>query len=466
MTEVRAPQATYRGLGTESGLAFLGIPYAAAPLGPLRFRPPQGLAPGGIVEATRPGAAPPQIPGQHADWMPERSPESTGEDCLNLNLWTPAADGGRRPVIVHVFGGGFQGGSGNGGPIDEAGFAAGNDVVLVRPNLRTGALGFLHLAEAFPDLAASNRGMLDLIAALGWVRENIAEFGGDPGNVTLTGLSSGAFTVAALYATEAPGRLFHRAWMMSGSASRIVAPETAAAIAADLLARTGVAAGDIAALESLPVERLLKAQAAVLATDLGERNAPGGRTLGIVLDGTTLARHPLEAIAEGSGRPAPMVLGYTSHEARAWYSAGIMGKADEARLRRTIACFAPERAEAELAALKAATGETDPTALEEAFLSARIYRDPAVRTAAAQRAAGATAWLYEFAHLPPEPHRSLGASHGFDEPFVFGLRAPERVPFAAGDPGAGALAQAMESSLVAFARTGAPGWQGDPEVFA
>lgn len=457
MTEVRAPLATYRGIGTGKGIAFLGMPYARPPVGPLRFLPPHPLEPGATVDATRPGAAPPQADTPRPDWMPARTPQSYSEDCLNLNLWTPAADDALRPVFVHVFGGGFQGGAATGGHIDGAAFASAGNVVLVRPNMRTGALGFLHLAEAFPGLPAANRGLLDLIAALQWVRDNVRAFGGDPGNVTLVGLSSGAFTTAALFATSATS-LFHKAWMMSGSASRIVAPDTAAAIAADFLGRAGIAPGDLAALQSLSADRIVSLQNQVLATDLGERNAPGGRTLGIVLDGTSLPRHPLDAIAEGAARDIPMVLGHTAEEARMWYAAGIMGQADEARLRTTIARFRRD-ADAVLAELRNEFPQAGPSQLEETFLSRTIYRDPAHRTAQAQRQAGGRAWCYEFAWRPSGRFQSLGASHGFDEPFVFGLHAPEAFPPASADPHAVALARRMEANLLSLATTGDPGWQ-------
>lgn len=458
MTVVRASLATYRGIGTARGLAFLGIPYARPPVGPLRFLPPHPLPPGATVDATRPEAAPPQAETPRPDWMPARTAQRYSEDCLNLNLWTPAADDALRPVIVHVFGGGFQGGTATGGHIDEGAFTSAGDVVLVRPNMRTGALGFLHLAEAFPGIAATNRGLLDLIAALEWVKDNVRAFGGDPGNITLVGLSSGAFTTAALFATPATG-LFHKAWMMSGSASRIVAPETAAAIAADVLDRAGIAPGDLAALQSLPADRIVGLQTQVLATDLGERNAPGGRTLGIVLDGTSLPRHPLDAIAAGAARNIPMVLGYTAEEARMWYAAGIMGQADEARLRTTVARFRPD-ADAALTELRREFPQASPSQLEETFLSRTVYRDPALRTAQAQRQAGGRAWCYEFAWRPSGRFRPLGASHGFDEPFVFGLHAPDAFPPAAADPNAAALTRQLESALFALASTGDPGWAG------
>ena len=164
--DVRSGQATYRGLRDVRGERFLGVRYAEPPLGELRFKPPVPLENSGLVDALRYRSAPPQAVRRAPAWAPQGDGFETGEDCLNLNLYTPVADDARRPVIVHAFGGGFQSGAAQGGFLDEAGFARDNDVVLVRPNMRVGALGFLHLADAFgPEYAAANRGMLDFIAA-------------------------------------------------------------------------------------------------------------------------------------------------------------------------------------------------------------------------------------------------------------------------------------------------------------
>ncbi|HWV21996.1 MAG TPA: carboxylesterase family protein, partial [Devosia sp.] len=286
--EVASREAIYRGTRNEQGDRFAGIRYAEPPVGSLRFKPPVPHENRGMVDAGRYGLAPPQTVRPMPAWAPRGEGFETGEDCLNLNIFTPAADGKRRPVIVHAFGGGFQGGAAHGTFHDEAGFARRGDVVLVRPNMRVGALGFLHLGAAFgPDYAAANRGMLDFIAALGWVRDNIAAFGGDPDNVTLVGMSSGSFTISALFGVDGIAHLYRRAWLMSGPASRIIARDTAAALAQDFLARAGVETGDRAALERLPVETILAAQEKVLAVHLGERNAPGGRTFGIVFDGAS-----------------------------------------------------------------------------------------------------------------------------------------------------------------------------------
>lgn len=458
--EVTSREAVYRGRRTPSGDQFLGIRYACPPLEQLRFQAPEALENRGTIDAVHHGLAAAQIQRPSPAWAPRSQGFETGEDCLNLNIYTPAADGGGRPVIVHAFGGGFQTGSAHGTYHDDAGFSQRGDVVLVRPNMRTGALGFLHLAEAMGDqFAAANRGLLDFVMALQWVHDNISAFGGDPDNVTLVGLSSGAFTISALFGMDDVAHLFHHVWLMSGPASRIIALQTAAGMAEDFLHKIGIRKGDAAALQEIPLDMVLTAQDQIVATHLGERNAPGGRTLGIVLDEVSLVRHPLNGLETGHFVHHPSVLGWTRDEARLWYTFGIMPEVeDRATLVQSIARFHPHDAEDELTALETEQPGKSFTDYEEIYLSRAIYRDPALRTAATHAKAGGTAYAYEFAYIPSFEGRRLGASHGSDEPFVFGNVEPGRVPTIGDDPHAGELAAQMNQALYQFARTGTVPW--------
>ncbi|ODT76918.1 MAG: hypothetical protein ABS76_29580 [Pelagibacterium sp. SCN 64-44] len=452
--DVESREATYRGVRDERGYRFVGIRYAEAPVGALRFKAPVPHENRGLVDATHFGHAPPQNVRRMPAWAPQGDGFETGEDCLNLNVFTPAADGKRRPVIVHAFGGGFQGGAAHGTFHDEAGFARDGDVVLVRPNMRVGALGFLHLAEAFGrDFAAANRGMLDFIAALRWVHDNIPAFGGDPENVTLVGMSSGAFTIAALFGVDGIAGLYRRVWLMSGPASRIIAAETAAALAADFLARVGVEPGDRKALEELPVDVILAVQEKVLAVHLGERNAPGGRTFGIVLDGASLQRHPLDGLATGRFADHEIVVGWTRDEARMWYAFGMMPEVkSREELIGSIARFRPDNAAAILATLEGEWPGLSLTQYEEVFLSRAIYRDPALKTLATHAAAGGSGYGYQFDWVPAFEGGRLGAAHGFDEPFVF--NSLSHAPLAQDDPKSNLLAKEMSEALLRFAKEG------------
>lgn len=454
--DVASRDAVYRGIRDERGDRFLGIRYAEPPIGTQRFKAPVPHENRGLVDAMCYGFAPPQTVRPLPAWAPRGDGFETGEDCLNLNIFTPAADGKLRPVIVHAFGGGFQGGAAHGTFHDDAGFTQHGDVVLVRPNMRVGALGFLHLGDAFgPDFAETNRGMLDFIAALHWVRDNITAFGGDPDNVTLVGMSSGSFTIAALFGVDGVAGLYRRVWLMSGPASRIIARETAAALAEDFLALVGLVAGDRAGLEALPVETVLSAQERVLAVHLGERNAPGGRTLGIVLDDASLQRHPLDGLAAGGFADHQIVAGWARDEARMWYAFGMMPEvASREVLLASIARFHPDDAEARLDALEAGFPGLNYTRYEEIFLSRAIYRDPALRTIAMHEQYGGRGYAYQFAWVPKFEDSRLGAAHGFDEPFVF--NSLQKVPLASGDPHAFELAGEMSSAFVRFAMGSQP----------
>lgn len=456
--EVRSREARYLGLRTSTGERFTGIRYAAPPVGPLRFKPPSPVENSGLVGATHFGLAPPQVKRPMPSWAPKGDGFETGEDCLNLNIYTPRSDDRRRPVIVHAFGGGFQTGAAHGTFHRDEAFARDGDVVLVRPNMRVGALGFLSLAKTFgPEYASANRGMLDFIAALRWVHDNIATFGGDPDNVTLAGMSSGSFTIASLFGVDGIGHLYRRVWLMSGPASRIISSETASALTEDFLERAGVAKGDVAGLHSLPVETILDVQDKVLATHLGERNAPGGRTFGIVLDGASLQRHPLDGLRSRRFREHGIVTGWTREEARMWYAFGMMPEVTSRNaLLASIGGFRPHDAEAALAALEAEHPGLGFTRYEELFLSRAIYRDPALETLGAHATAGGTGHGYQFEWVPAFENGRLGAAHGFDEPFVFG--SLDNVPLASGDTEAHALAAVMQAAIYRFARDGSVDW--------
>jgi len=268
-----------RGLKEGSVNVWRGLPYAQAPVGEGRFRAPQPPQPWTEVrEVSAFGAVAPQLsvglesrfnvrPG--AAQLPAQS-----EDCLFLNVWAPAAPG-NYPVMVWVHGGSFVTGSGSMPLYDGARFAAQGEVVVVTLNYRLGALGFLHLADLGPGFD-NNLGLLDQVAALRWVQQNIAAFGGDPGRVTIFGESAGAMSIAALLGMPAAEGLFQAAILQSG-AVRAQPPERAKAVVQGMLRELGIS--DPAALRTLPVEALLQAAQRLLRTFQPLGN-PGGRHLG------------------------------------------------------------------------------------------------------------------------------------------------------------------------------------------
>ncbi|MCP3469011.1 carboxylesterase family protein [Bradyrhizobium sp. CCGUVB1N3] len=455
------PFGTLVGRQTRDGYSFLGIPYAEPPIGPLRFcKPIARRRTTATVDATEPRPAPLQAVGPTLGLFGDTSPKSVSEDCLYLNVWTPAPDVARRPVLVHLFGGGFQRGSATEGVEDAAALSNKSDCVIVRVGFRVGVLGFLHLGDVWGEpYGAGNVGLLDVVAALEWVAENISALGGDPDNVTIFGISSGAFMATALFAIPAARSLFQRAFLQSGSASRVFDRTSATDRAREFLAAAGVAIGDRRALEALPPDRILDAEAKILASDLGARNAPGGRALGIVEDGTTLVEHPLEVFRRGICRDKPIVLGSTRDESRMWFSLGVMAIPERREaLAAEMDRFFQGKGDAIFASYRARAPGADLAQLREQFLTDVVYRLPAVRTALAHAHSGGAAYLFRFDWAPAGELSSFGAAHGFDEPFVWGVEPSDKLPLMAGSHNAAMVARQMSDALVAFARNGAPGW--------
>jgi para-nitrobenzyl esterase len=486
---VDTPAGRLRGISLPNGGAlFAGIPFAAPPTGPLRLRPPRPPRPWrGVRDATRFRAAPPQtMPALMSGTRATQSPPAPGsgtstterpsapgsgqraagappppasspflvgdwdEDCLYLNVWTPDP-AGRRPVLVWIFGGGFDAGSAAPPFTDGAALSRLTGAVVVAANYRVGALGYLHLAGiGGPDWAGcSNLGLQDQAAALRWVRENIAAFGGDPGNVTVGGESAGAFSIGSLLAASAAAGTFHRAILSSGSADRIFDADTGTAIAAGLLAALGLETVD--ALLDAPVEKILAAQTAVVDADIGRRNLPNGRSWGVVLDGAVLPRHPLQAVSDGAAAGTGLLVGANREEVRLFQvmQGAAFTPADEGALldeMRRAGVRSPERL---LAGYRQRGPGADLAGLRSMFLTDAIYRRPASALAAAQAAAGGTAHAYLFS--APAMGPGLGACHGADLMLLF-----DRV-----DPGNGELVAVRDDLVGAWARfaaTGDPGW--------
>src|SRR5881227_538669 len=259
MTIVETTSGTVRGREKNGIQDFRGIPYAAPPVGELRFRPPQPVEPwNGVRDATAFGPMAMQTQGA-METMFGAPPRPMSEDCLTLNVWTPGLDDARRPVMVWIHGGGFLFGTGATPWYDGRSFAR-DDIVLVTINYRLGAFGFLHID------GQGNNGILDQVAALEWVRDNIAAFGGDPGNVTAFGESAGAMSVGTLLGLPAAKGLFVKAIPESGAGHSAKTEAEAGAIAGEFLAEIGVDPGPgvIDRLRAVPADKLLEGQATVV----------------------------------------------------------------------------------------------------------------------------------------------------------------------------------------------------------
>jgi para-nitrobenzyl esterase len=459
-----AETTTGRVQGTaEGGVAvFRGIPYAASTGGANRFRPPQPVQPWtGVRDATRFAAIAPQNPSPLESMFGGTRP-AIGEDCLALNVWTPAPDGGRRPVMVWIHGGAFVTGSGSTPWYDGTSFAARGDVVCVTINYRLGALGFLHLADLGGEAYASsgNLGLLDQVAALSWVRDNIEAFGGDPRNVTVFGESAGAMSVGALMGMPAARGLFSRAIPQSGAANHVSNRDTATGVALDLLDALGLDRTQVDRLRDLPVEGILAAQAKIGAT-----RGLGRLPHQPVVDGTALPESPLDAVTGGGAAGVDLLLGTNVDEMRLFTALDptITAIDEPALLTRADEIFGPGAGEAAIETYRGSRPGSGAAEVWTAVLSDQVFRVPAVRLAERQ-SAHAPVHLYLFTWATSAFGGALGSCHALEIPFVFNSLDAPGVAMFTGEATSSArrLAESMHDTWTAFARTGDPNGAGLP----
>ena len=318
---------TLRGVIENGIFAFRGIPYGASTAGARRFLPP---APPpswtGVRDATDPGPQAPQIITPLPEYFASLAPKDPrlGEDCLNLHVWTPGTGSQRRPVMVWLHGGGFSVSSAN-WPIYNGAHLAQQDVVVVTVNHRLNLFGFLHLADVGVDkyAQATNAGMQDIVLALKWVRENIAEFNGDPGNVTIFGESGGAAKVSTLLGFAPARGLFHKAIVQSGSALTAIPRAQAAKGTAEFLAKLKLKKGDLDQLQTMEVAQLQAAMEGI-----------AGLGSGPVVDGTMLPADVFTPRASELGAAVPLLIGTNATEVTGLMPAVSADELDDAAIER------------------------------------------------------------------------------------------------------------------------------------
>ncbi|MFJ4854174.1 carboxylesterase/lipase family protein [Streptomyces sp. NPDC088730] len=440
-------QGTVRGAYEQGVAVFRGIPYAAAPVGPHRFRAPAPAEPwDGIREAVAFGPTAPKRPYAPPLDRLLPDPEVDGDDCLNLNVWTPSPLRSGLPVLVWIHGGSLLHGSSAVPLYDGAAFAR-DGVVLVSLNYRLGIEGF----GVFPD-APANRGLLDQLAALGWVRDNIAAFGGDPDLVTVCGESAGAISIAALLAAPRSRGLFRRAVLQSGAPSAL--PVDKARRTTELIAKRLGTAATARALAVADPAALLAAQTAVTS---GGSPLTGGNSFRIVVDGELLPRDPAEALWDGAASGVDLLMGSNTEEYRLWFvPRGLTERLSRTRLRLALLKFRVPGATART--YRANRPEATPGELLGALATDLLLRVPLNRLADARVGAAGSTHLYEFGW--PSPVQRLGACHGLEVGFVFdNLDRPDAV-LLAGRDAPRELADAMHAAWVRFAVCGDPGWPG------
>lgn len=456
---VQTRDGAVRGTLTDGVMVWRGIPYAAAPLGELRFRPPRpAVRWEGVREATVFGLICPQLPDPMDALFGVEAPPS-GEDCLTLNVWSPGADDARRPVMVWIHGGAFENGSSAALWYDGTRFARDGDVVVVSLNYRLGPLGFLCLdALGGAEYAGSgNVGLLDQIAALRWVRENITAFGGDPGNVTVFGESAGAMSIGALLGTPGARGLFHKAILQSGATKHVHTLANATGAAVAIMELLGLRRGEVATLHTLPVERLIEAARAV--EEEGRYNLP--LLFQPVVDGVIVPDWPITGPAPSAGdRPTiPVLIGTTRDESRLFTVRDPLLSAldEEGLLAKVIAVAGAERGPALLRAYRETRPGETPLHIWDAISTDADFRIPALRVAERLAASGSPVWMYRFDYTMATLGGVFGACHGLDVPFVWNtLDKPAAALLVGDDPDAPALARRIQAAWVALARTGDP----------
>ncbi|MFF8399043.1 carboxylesterase/lipase family protein [Streptomyces sp. NPDC016172] len=454
---VRTTAGAVRGR-REAGLAvFRGIPFAAPPVGEARFMAPRPAHPwDGIRDAYAFGPPPPQDLGNLGGPGLLDVPE--GDEWLTVNVWTPEPDpAARRPVMVWIYGGAYKLGQSGSPGYDARHIAADGDVVVVSLNYRVGMEGF-----AFIEGAPANRGLLDQVAALEWVRDNVEAFGGDPDQVTVFGESAGAGSLASLLTMERASGLFGRAIAQSVPGtffSDALARDIGTALAAEVGLRPTVA--DLATVDP---HRLTSAGETLSAKmlqyiDRWGQAAPTVTPFSPVVDGEVLPTSPWQALRSGSAKDVDLLVGHNRDEYRLFIAmAGQLGQISEERAASALNLFAPDGEQA----YRTAFPDASPSELYERVQTDWLFNMPSLHLAEAHRAGGGRAHVYELTWPAPGNGGALGACHGLDIPLLFGTYGADLglLLFAGTEPSTEALelSSRFRSSWTSFARTGDPGW--------
>ncbi len=465
--EVETIYGRVRGWESDGIGIFQGIRYAQPPREEHRFQPPTPVKPWtGTFEATAPGPAAPQY---SLSWFgfANAAAGPTGDDCLSLNVWTPGADDRRRPVLVWIHGGGLLVGAASTPMYDGTNLARRGDLVVVSMNYRLGAMGYAHLGllDETGLAGATNLGVRDQIAALEWIRDNIARFGGDPDNVCVFGQSGGAMSIGALLGAPRARRLFHRAILQSGAADNVLERPVAEKVAKYFIRTLGGPPPTHRALGRIPIDKLLAAQQTTMSRLINLRHM---MVFLPVVDGDVITEQPLDAVRAGKLRDKQIMVGSTLDE---WRLFRLIDQGPFAMTERQLHarfedalghCYgnAPDTLHAVgefRDALQSRGAGRRPGDVWIEFQSSRVMHVPGWRLAETQAAAGGDSYAYLFTWRPPAMRNALGACHAMCIPFVFGsIESPLAMAVRGFTQSASELSQKMQRSWIEFARSGSP----------
>ena len=455
---VQAAAGSIQGRVKNDALLFAGIPYAQAPVESLRFRPPQPLAKfSEPYPALKFSPAAPQIP---SGGMTDSAPVRWSEDCLYLNISAPLAvqengDAGGRAVMVWIHGGGYTSGQGAIPWYNGNRFAKNNDIVVVSINYRLGALGFVDLTHLGEEFATSNiNGTLDQIAALQWVQDNIAAFGGDPSRVTIAGESAGGFSVATLMACPSAEGLFQQAIPQSGACHHTLPREASKKVTEHFLGELGLrSAVEIEAASADDILIAQRATSAYFAQGAGQVNSLGVAVSPFypVHGNATLPDDPLTAARNGASSTVRVLTGSNKDETTLWST----GETSREKLERTVAGYQAVEA---LAVYQRTRPEASSHDLLVALTTDHMFRIPAIRLAEARQEAAPT-FMYQFNWRSRALNGVLAATHSLEIPFAFNNLDQAGVDFFLGPgPSPQGLADTMHKAWCDFIKTGNPGW--------
>jgi para-nitrobenzyl esterase len=457
---VKTRQGEVRGRLADGVHTFKGIPYAAPPFGANQLQPPQPVTPWrGVLDALTYGPKTPQVPYPPGFEVLLADVAGVGEDCLNLNIWS-ANLSAKQPVMVWVPGGAFEFGTAAVPYCDGRRFAR-DGIVCVTINYRVGADGFLYLGDR-----VANCGLLDQVAALTWVQENIAAFGGDPENVTVFGQSAGAMSIGSLLSMPRAHGLFRRAILQSGGAHPVMSASTARRIGQGLAETLGVPATR-EAIAVVPVARLIQAQLELRA-ELAAHPDPGrwGEEAVVnmmpwmpVIDGDVIPARPIDRIEAGAGADIDILVGTTIDEWRFFLVPnGLIEHITQDVLTRAVVAYGLP-VEATLEMYRSVHPNARPGDLLAAIQTDWYIRIPAIRLASAhaQNAKSSSTYMYEFAWRSPQFNGLLGACHGGEIPFVFDTLGNGTDTMWGSNPPQH-LADTIHAEWVDFARNGTCNW--------
>jgi para-nitrobenzyl esterase len=447
MTTVSIANGILQGRSTPGSTAFLGIPFAEPPVGPLRWAPPSpALAWTGTRDATTFGPAPWQPSGGPLDGLvPGMGSDDQSDDCLNLNVWTPSVDDSR-PVLVWIHGGAFSLGAGSLSVYDGSRLAAATNTVVVTINYRLGALGFLVIDD---PSCTPNVGLLDQVAALEWVRNNISAFGGDPDNVTIFGESAGGGSVLSLLSMPSAVGLFQRAIIQSGATDLLLDRDKAQLVAEAVARAAGLETVDVDALRAMSGAQIIEAQANAAMELFG---TVGTMPFHPVVDGVVLPYTWLEAASSGFN-PVPAIIGTNRDEMDLFKMFDPQAGSLTADGLRTRFEAVGGNVDALIDAYRSTGASEPPEAWRRANTDIAMWL-PALRIAEARSAHGPT-WMYRFDWEASSP--DMGSPHGVDIPFPFTtIDVDEWDTFVSDPEQAMSLASLMQRSWADFAAEGVP----------